>query len=359
LRSKIWRRSFLKSGNAAETGPLRRQETRDIDLADAILDLLDNCIDGILRQAAAPANVKAPYKGFRAQIIATSEKFELTDNCGGIPREIALNSAFRLGRTAAADEKLATVGMYGIGMKRALFKMGRHSTVLSQPDGAAYVVDIPPAWLDNDVWNLELQETEETLNQNGTRILVRELNDSRVVVHNDKSMRTGWGRGTVPNYHNQFISIAGVVYFRSDDPWKLPLNTTKRGLDTDSIIFMQTLDYMMEGTKKFTEFTNKWKGREAETKTAFSATEVVKPSEAFESIATATDWIKVRKTGGEKRSPNLPLPPSNQRTVRVSFKRDKAEAVFLAGRLLDDEQAKPSDVGIRCWEDVLEAERAK
>ena len=37
--------------------------TRDIDLEDAILDLLDNCVDGILRSHGA-ANNSRPYQGF-------------------------------------------------------------------------------------------------------------------------------------------------------------------------------------------------------------------------------------------------------------------------------------------------------
>ena len=39
--------------------------TRDIALADAILDLLDNCVDGILRQKKDRSSEK-PYEGFRA-----------------------------------------------------------------------------------------------------------------------------------------------------------------------------------------------------------------------------------------------------------------------------------------------------
>ena len=54
--------------------------TRDIELADAILDLLDNCVDGVVRelkrQSKAATNGK-PYRGFKAAIIAAvSQKSE-------------------------------------------------------------------------------------------------------------------------------------------------------------------------------------------------------------------------------------------------------------------------------------------
>ena len=38
--------------------------TRDIDIKDAILDLLDNCIDGIQRTTRGQALADRPYEGF-------------------------------------------------------------------------------------------------------------------------------------------------------------------------------------------------------------------------------------------------------------------------------------------------------
>ena len=63
-----------------------RMLTRDISLEDAILDLLDNCVDGILRQLSTEANdgtlkSEKPYQGFWAKITATPEKFSIEDNC--------------------------------------------------------------------------------------------------------------------------------------------------------------------------------------------------------------------------------------------------------------------------------------
>ena len=115
------------------------------------------------------------------------------------------------------------------------------------------------------------KEIEEQLTQRRTRDDAgwTVICNDRVVLHNDKSMLTGWGTGGVPSYHNQFISIAGVVSFRSCDSMKLPLNTTKRGLDTSSEVYLLVLEQMREGMKKFTTFTNKWKRREEETDAEF------------------------------------------------------------------------------------------
>ncbi len=108
--------------------------TRDIDLRDAILDLLDNCIDGVVRSKSFNRAHKRPYANYWAKISLDADHFSISDNCGGISRELAEKSAFMLGRPADYEEetKGPTVGVYGIGMKRAIFKMGREADVTSQ-----------------------------------------------------------------------------------------------------------------------------------------------------------------------------------------------------------------------------------
>jgi len=157
--------------------------TRDIELKDAILDLLDNCVDGILRELKhnPPKDKKKPYDGFWAKILITPKIFSIEDNCGGISKEIAEKSAFRLGRVDAnRDKDLPTVGMYGIGMKRAIFKMGQKAEVVSRHKKDSYSVTIPPKWLkDDDDWNLPLENLPiDTLGFNGTRIAVENLYDN-------------------------------------------------------------------------------------------------------------------------------------------------------------------------------------
>src|SRR5260370_34557542 len=85
--------------------------TRDIPLADAVLDLLDNCVDGILRSKGKAVE---SYSGYRAAITFDKSTFMIDDNCGGIPWSLH-NYAFRLG--APVDQprqKLPMVGVYGI-----------------------------------------------------------------------------------------------------------------------------------------------------------------------------------------------------------------------------------------------------
>ena len=87
--------------------------------------------------------------------------------------------AFMLGRPdLRQDAKLETVGVYGIGMKRAIFKMGRHCVVTSQPDTGPYKVEITSEWLEEDGnWKLPLTEIAKKFPDDGTRIAVTDLYD--------------------------------------------------------------------------------------------------------------------------------------------------------------------------------------
>lgn len=100
---------------------------RDIELVDAIADLVDNCVDGARR-----IRPKGDYDGLWVRIEANPEHFRIADNCGGIDIVTARNYAFRFGRPKGMKTTPHSVGQFGIGMKRALFKLGTNFTVESK-----------------------------------------------------------------------------------------------------------------------------------------------------------------------------------------------------------------------------------
>ena len=93
--------------------------TRDISIEDAIIDLLDNSIDG--------ANKISPddYSKLFVDLTINDTEFSIRDNCGGFSLETAQKYAFRFGRPEEAPKVKNTVGRFGIGMKRSLFKIGK------------------------------------------------------------------------------------------------------------------------------------------------------------------------------------------------------------------------------------------
>ena len=76
--------------------------TRDISIEDAIIDLLDNSIDGANRLATAAG--KKDFKGLNLHVkLSLSEAgLSIEDNCGGFLLETAKKYAFRFGRPSDA-----------------------------------------------------------------------------------------------------------------------------------------------------------------------------------------------------------------------------------------------------------------
>ena len=456
----------------AQASPAKRffveMLTRDIELADAILDLLDNCVDGALRSGGA--DLLKPYSGYHAHITLSPTAFVIEDNCGGITRDLAEKYAFRFGRPDSdRDAGLATVGVYGIGMKRAIFKLGTDCVIESRHGAEAFSVHIDQDWIDkDDEWQLDMADQAPSLQFPGTRIKIGALHKSagiefdnekssfvgdfgglvqkhysyiiekgfsirvnnvlvqpsmiqtlfdttafdegpasakskaitpyiytttwedvevtlvmglyqklpteeeetesmegrrnkesagwtvicndRVVVSADKSRLTGWGEAGVPAYHSQFIALAGVVSFRSNDAQKLPVTTTKRGLDQNSELFGHVKDEMRSALKHFTSFTNHWKSQTEERQAVQLNTETVDIRLAVARVPQA-NWTPIRKgIQGRKYVPTLPRPEQEEKYRRVQFTKPIAEIAVVGEYLLENSQASPADVGIAAFD---------
>ena len=432
--------------------------TRDIALSDAILDLLDNCVDGILRAKIASDGDK-PYSNYWAKITIAKDQFILEDNCGGIPWENR-SYAFKLGRPADyINSQDSTIGTYGIGMKRAIFKMGENAVIHTKTKTHAYKVSVNKPWLTSDSWKLPLEEEEDQM-EVGTKIIVSELlegvkdqfsdksflldlkkqiaslyafilakgfsvtvNEEKIigkptqlifseesgikpyiykdeidgvevfltvgftrplpsedeidqnnngssyssldagwtVVCNDRAVLycnrdelTGWGEAGVPQYHTQFIAIAGIVEFKCSDARNLPMTTTKRGIDASSRLYLQVKNKMREGIKLFINYTNQWKRDWNEGKKKFStSSESLTLAEIKHKIEQNTITLTVKQTGGEIFSPKLPLPEKGESDyVRISFKTLKENPQLVAQVIFGEENAdnySANKVGEECF----------
>ena len=329
--------------------------TRDITINDAIVDLLDNSIDGASR--LNPND----YSGLRIDLILNKNEFVVKDNCGGFTVETAQKYAFRFGRPDDAPETNGSVGRFGIGMKRALFKMGKNFIIESQTENEHFSINVDVEQWKNktaeitlsdgnqtivDDWNFSYENVTDNSNllRNGTFIKVSKLfsevadlfgdesflnslrndierllnfslekkieiylnnqklsskdinifNDAegskpyfvqgeknkvnfkviaglgevgvpsssgwyiycndRLVLEADQTERTGWGIGSIPKWHIDFVMFRGVVFFDSQDTFNLPLTTTKKGIDATSEIYKAILPHMKEAMQKVIPF---------------------------------------------------------------------------------------------------------
>ncbi|HDU8642531.1 ATP-binding protein [Morganella morganii] len=166
--------AILISDNKINANPTKEffidMLTRDIALDRAILDLIDNSVDASRQEGKPDSWIRLTLK---------DDKFEIYDNCGGIDRHIAKNYAFRFGRASDSPETPNSVGQFGVGMKRTLFKLGKKFVVESKKNNNSFRISIDvDEWKnrEEDNWTFEIEHIDNTeLNDGETKIIVTDL----------------------------------------------------------------------------------------------------------------------------------------------------------------------------------------
>ncbi|MBD8597086.1 ATP-binding protein [Pseudomonas sp. CFBP 8772] len=151
--------------------------TRDIGLDECIFDLLDNSIDGASRHAQR--HDRSNLSGYFVDVQLSDSEFAIKDNCGGMSLVDATEYAFHFGRRSTAPKDAEnSIGLYGIGMKRAIFKIGRQiqikSATTDTPDEAFVMTIDVAAWAAKKEWEFPLEHFEPE-GFVGTEIIVSEL----------------------------------------------------------------------------------------------------------------------------------------------------------------------------------------
>jgi len=130
---------------------------RDIELVDAVADLVDNCVDGARR-----LRPNGSYKKLYAALEVSNLEFRIEDNCGGITADVARNYAFRFGRPKDFPTLEHSIGQFGIGMKRAFFKIGLQFTVESTSPISHFTMTVNVSdWRREPEWEFKFDELIE------------------------------------------------------------------------------------------------------------------------------------------------------------------------------------------------------
>lgn len=145
---------------------------RDIELLDAIIDLLDNSIDGARRLRGDGA-----LDDLFVRVVVDEAGFSIEDNCGGIEAEVARRYAFRFGRPEQRAPEAWSVGQFGVGMKRTLFKLGTGFHITSRSRSSSFQLDVDvDDWLADPEWDFQFTTLAEGENNDlastGTKIEV-------------------------------------------------------------------------------------------------------------------------------------------------------------------------------------------
>jgi hypothetical protein len=154
---------------------------KDIELIPAILDLVDNSVDGAKR-LRPKRKTDGRFNGLSVSLTLSSDLFQIEDNCGGIDVDHARQYAFRFGRPKGIHGPGGEVGQFGVGMKRALFKLGSAFWVESTSADSSFVLPVDvDEWAEDHSrdWAFEFEDvdeaTEHTENECGTTIEVTKL----------------------------------------------------------------------------------------------------------------------------------------------------------------------------------------
>jgi hypothetical protein len=182
--------------------------TKDVSIEDCILDLLDNSLDGSRRLVATEEHSVESFSGYKAEIAIDANKFKISDNCGGMSISQAIDYAFHFGRRSDApvDDNFS-IGLYGIGMKRAIFKLGNLISIYSSTATEAFraLINVKD-WIGkpDDDWDFDLEDAQKLVPA-GTVIEVTDL-------HKNVSDAL-----EPASFKNRLARIIGRDYFRFID----------------------------------------------------------------------------------------------------------------------------------------------
>lgn len=163
--------------------------TRDIGLADAIVDLTDNSVNAAMKPLRNAFSSSDDFhklfakKGAQAEttikVHFDQDLISVTDDADGIDFDAAQHDVFRFGHSDGYGGKRDRLSVYGIGMKRALFKIGKKVSISSdhKSGGFGLVLDVDKWENDKAVpWTFPITK-RPPVSKTGTTITIRELND--------------------------------------------------------------------------------------------------------------------------------------------------------------------------------------
>ena len=201
--------------------------TKDILLIRAIIDLVDNSWDGALR-----VSKKHPLNRLSIDLDITENSFVISDNCGGIPYNVAKNYAFRFGRPTDMERTDHSVGQFGVGMKRSLFKIGSKFIVESTSLDSKFKVTVDVMkWVGEKEWEFRFDEIERfdqspKWDKCGTRITVTNLHET-VAADFQTEVFLSELRDAIESAHEQSLG-KGIVIKINDVPVNVREATLKK-----------------------------------------------------------------------------------------------------------------------------------
>ncbi len=201
--------------------------TRDITLEDSILDLIDNSVDAGWKSAGSSAitlDNQTDLSKYWISIDVSDDQFSISDNCGGMSLDDAADYAFSFGRKSTQEHEDYSIGVYGIGMKRAVFKLGEEIRIRStfldaegKKTSFAVPIDVS-AWLqgdDNEPWDFDIEE-DIVQDEKGLKIVIGKLTKSAARSFGDPAFTENLRRIISRDY--SLYLLRGLTIYVNEEP---------------------------------------------------------------------------------------------------------------------------------------------
>lgn len=127
------------------SGFLENTLTQDITTLEAIYDLIDNSIDAARRDifknkefVSDMYGMPKDYSGYCINITVNDKEIIISDNSLGFSKYDLENKSFMIGKPSNHE---FGIGQYGIGLKRALLKIGRKYSLTTDDNKNRFVAD--------------------------------------------------------------------------------------------------------------------------------------------------------------------------------------------------------------------------
>ena len=162
--------------------------TRDISMVAAFLDLIDNSVNATLEPFAEKLQTADDYaeilegqdvKLTDIKLTISTERIEIVDTAPGISLEAACSHVFKFGRSQDEENESDRLSVYGLGLKRAFFKLGRLVKITSDHVDGGFELDLDVSKWSKDKsprWEFDLLSRDAAMAKDcGTRIEISDL----------------------------------------------------------------------------------------------------------------------------------------------------------------------------------------
>ncbi|WP_010630031.1 ATP-binding protein [Halomonas sp. KM-1] len=155
--------------------------TRDINCRECILDLIDNSIDSARRAIVSSSGrvdhtgLPVDYSGYEISVGLKNNSFYVEDTCFGISPEEIENRLLVIGKLPR--ERLS-IGSFGVGLKRALLKIGKTYSISTSYEGNAYRLIFSSEDLIDSGMPIYAKKLTDQSNESFTQVVISDLTES-------------------------------------------------------------------------------------------------------------------------------------------------------------------------------------